>query len=232
MRRTIHWGILLSTSLCGLAVTACGGDLPGEGQAHYRTYRPSSDEIPAEYKDAAICYDAYAGIGAEVPLRPGAGIGVPELPTGIDGSYPKVPGGPVQDGQARADGNGIYKVSCTVAGSGSGPYRISAKLSGANGSPFRESASITSVEISGGVIETDGRGYAQVTSYSFESKGVAPLPSKTCSLEAVPDPSTGKRIIGPGSAFLIFNCEGVTTDGPGSYCHSEGTIILGNCERE
>jgi hypothetical protein len=232
MQRKIHWGTLIATSFLALAGAACSnGAGPGEGQAHYHVYRPSSDEIPSEYA-GTHCYAAYAGIGAEVPLRAGAGIGVPELPTGVERSYPKEPGGPVQDGQSRADGNGSYEVSCMVAGSGDGPYRISAHLKGANGSPYPGTNAVTSISIEGAVIQVDGKGTGQVTSYSFDSKGVQPIPGRTCALEVIPHPTTGKRLIGPGSAYLIFKCEGVTTDGEGSYCYSEGTVVLGNCERE
>jgi len=224
----IRWGSLLTASSLALTGVACGdGQGPAEGQAHYRSYRPPADSIPTEYAGTR-CYEAYAGIGAEVPLRANAGTGVPELPTGVEGTYPKDPGGPVQDGQVRPSGGGPYEISCVVKGSGAGPYQVSAELVGANLSDYAKTPSTTSIKLTA-TIGPDGKGVGDVGFYSFESKSVRPLPGRNCTLEVVPDPATGSPLIAPGSAFLIFKCEGASSDGVGSYCSSEGTVILGNC---
>lgn len=232
MRGELQATLTLTGGALLLFGVACGSDPgPAQAQAHYRAYKPSQVDIPLAEREKS-CRVGAGGIGASTPLFEGGRIGVPELPP-VAGT-PKDPGGPVQDGQLGQNGNGTYKLSCSVAGSGDGRYRINARLAGpVNDAPSSPAASgSTTIDVLGATIGPDGKGSGRIDFYTSETLKVTPVTGTTCVIEVVPDPLTGELSIAPGSAWITFRCEGTRTGDQQTYCWSDGAIVLNNCATE
>lgn len=222
MRSEFRPLLLLVGSYVLVSAVGCSEGAQGipQGQAQYRSFRATSP--PPEYSGRA-CIGSWGGLGADTVN------GLPEMP--LPNGYPRERGYGVQDGEPGPEGRGTYKVGCKVAGNG--PYRIQAQLQGPNTNRLAPVTTGGTSLLINGSINDNGVGSGDVSFVTTESSLVVPLENVTCHLEAVPDPRTGERTIGPGYVWLTFRCNGAT-DGGGitSYCYSEGSVVLNNCDRE
>lgn len=223
--------MIRSLPVLALAVfssVACspGGDPIAEGTAHFKTNH-SLDSSASEN-----CLVVAGGIGRD---------SVPGFPQS-DGSASTGTGDVVVDGESQFDDEEAenpghpYEITCTV--SGEGPIDISVFMRGANTSPNAGfSGSLTTLELNG-TINADGQGSGDVFFKTNEAGGMSSV--EPCTFFASPAPlhacsgdiciTTDDEPTDTGKLFITFDCPHVEEAGKvGSYCESDGTVIVKNC---